>query len=232
MNDRIPARHIISIFAQYHMSALIAIIGIGHVGEAITTALLHAGYHVVVGARDQSSRSVRAAITKHPALVVDTIASAVARADFVFLCVPYEEHESAINAAGAYLAGKILVDCTNPVGPSLTHALGSIRSGTEIVQAAAPQSHAVKAFSVVGYENMSDPDFPGYGKALPAMFIAGDNTDAKRRLSTVLRQLGWEPVDCGGASSSLHLEHMTLLWIKLARLCGQGPRLAWALLRK
>jgi predicted dinucleotide-binding enzyme len=51
------------------------------------------------------------------------------------------------------------------------------------------------------------------------------------RLAGLLAQLGWEPLDVGGAAQALHLEHMTLLWVRLVRMGGHSPRTVWAALR-
>ena len=45
-------------------------------------------------------------------------------------------------------------------------------------------------------------------------------------------RLRFEPVDVGPLSMSLHLEHMTLLWIHMARVQGRGAGFTWALLHR
>jgi predicted dinucleotide-binding enzyme len=209
-----------------------AIIGIGSVGQAIAGSLLAAGVRVVVGARDAASKSVQEAVARHPALTVLPVADSIRDADVVFLCVPFPNAVETVTAAGAVLDGKVLIDCTNPIGAGLSHGLGNAEGGTELVQRSAPNALVVKAFSVIGFENMENPVFPGYGAAKPAMLIAGNSSDAKATVSELVGRLGWEPVDAGPASSSLHLEHITLLWIKMARLYGQGPNWVWGLLRR
>lgn len=201
-------------------------------GTSIATALLKHGVTVVGGARDPTSPKTQAAVASLPGLKVVSIAEAVQGADFVFLTTPYDAVKDAVAAAGDGLKGKIVVDCTNPIGPGLSHGLGNVRSGTEVLQELLPESQVVKAYSVIGAENMADPTFPGYGRGKPAMLIAGDNVHAKRAVSHLLEKLGWEPVDCGPASSSLHLEHMTLLWIKMARVYGLGSHFVWSLMHK
>jgi 8-hydroxy-5-deazaflavin:NADPH oxidoreductase len=62
----------------------------------------------------------------------------------VFLATPYLANEDALK--GLELAGKILVDCTNPVGLGLTHGLQSRTSGAQEVQRFAPGAKVVKAF--------------------------------------------------------------------------------------
>jgi 8-hydroxy-5-deazaflavin:NADPH oxidoreductase len=129
------------------------------------------------------------------------------------------------------LSGKVLVDCTNPVGPGVTHGLQSRTSGAEEVQRLAPGASVVKAFTIYGYENFQNPSYPGYD-VKPAMLIAGDDGKAKATVARLCEELGWRPVDVGPLSSSLHLEHMTLLWIKMARVQGKGANFVWAMLER
>jgi predicted dinucleotide-binding enzyme len=64
------------------------------------------------------------------------------------------------------------------------------------------------------------------------LLLAGNDQAAKETVGVLCEQLGWEPVDTGNISMSLHLEHMTLLWIKMARVQGRGAGLVWARLRR
>jgi predicted dinucleotide-binding enzyme len=100
------------------------------------------------------------------------------------------------------------------------------------IQAAAPGARVVKAFTIYGFENFIDSSYPGYGDLRPAMLLAGNDSAANATVAQLCRDLGWEPVDTGPLSSSLHLEHLTLLWIKMARVQGQGSNLVWARLRR
>jgi predicted dinucleotide-binding enzyme len=113
----------------------------------------------------------------------------------------------------------------------LTHSLPS-GSGSEQVQKLVPAAKVVKAFTIYGYENFEDFRYPGYGDLKPAMLIAGDDTGAKALVAGLIEQLGWRPVDTGPLSSALHLEHLTLLWIKMARVQGRGAGFVWAMLER
>jgi predicted dinucleotide-binding enzyme len=124
----------------------------------------------------------------------------------------------------------LLIDATNPVAPGLTHGLGSRQSGAERVAALAPGAVVVKAFSVYGYENLSDPP-TGPHAIRPAMPYAGDNPDAKATVAALLTDLGWEPLDAGPLRAAVDLEHLTLLWVRMVRAGGLDPRLVWAALR-
>jgi len=208
----------------------IAFIGSGQVGSALADNLVRAGHDVVLAARDPGSESVRAALARQPRLTVGAPAAAVAAADLIFLATPYNANATAL--AGLDLRGKVLVDCTNPVGPGLSHGLASRTSGAETVQQLAPGARVVKAFTIYGWENFADSAYPGYGDLRPVMLVAGDDAAANTRVGTLCQELGWEPLDCGPLANALHLEHLTLLWIKLARAQGRGPDFAWAMLRR
>jgi hypothetical protein len=47
-----------------------------------------------------------------------------------------------------------------------------------------------------------------------------------------IAQLGWHPLDVGGLEQALHLEHMTLLWVRMVRVMGQSPHRVWAMLTR
>lgn len=209
----------------------IAFLGIGQVGAALAAALIRHGHRVTVAARDPGSDTVRAALERIPGLAVQPKRAAVAGADVVFLATPFNAIEEALADAGD-LRGKILVDCTNPVGPGLSHGLRSERSGAEVVRDAAPGARVVKAFTIYGFENFEHSAYPEGGSLKPAMMIAGDDPAAKQTVGGLCAQLGWEPIDTGPLSNSLHLEHLTLLWIKMARVQGRGPNFVWAMLRR
>jgi predicted dinucleotide-binding enzyme len=209
----------------------IACIGIGNVGAGLASSLIGAGHNVVVAARDTGSVSVEAARRKIPQLVVEPLEQAVAQAEVVLLATPFDANEMALQSAGS-LDGKIVVDCTNPVGAGLVHGLANKQSGGEYVQSLVPGALVVKAFTVYGFENFEDSLYPGYGNLKPAMFIAGNDAGAKAAVSSLCVDLGWEPIDTGDISMSLHLEHMALLWIKMCRQQGRGLDFVWACLRR
>ena len=209
----------------------IAFIGYGNVGGALADHLQRAGNQVVLAARDPQSASVQELLTRNAALQVASPSDAVRAADVVFLATPFAVNEAALKPLASELAGKILVDCTNPVGPGLTHGLGNRQSGTEMVQALVPAARVVKAFSIYGFENFENSAYPGYN-VKPAMLFCGNDAAAKGIVSQLIGELGWEPVDVGGIEQALHLEHMTLLWVRYVRAGKQSPHLVWAALRR
>jgi hypothetical protein len=209
----------------------IAFIGYGNVGAPLADHLQRAGHEVTLAASDAGSEGVKKALARNAGLAVAPAAEAVGAADVVFLATPFQANEDVLRNVSAALAGKILVDCTNPVGPGLTHGLASARSGSEVVQGLVPGASVVKAFSIYGFENFEDNAHPAFG-GRPAMLFCGRDAAAKQTVGTLIAQLGWEPVDVGGLEQALHLEHMTLLWIRMVRVDGASPHTVWARLRR
>jgi 8-hydroxy-5-deazaflavin:NADPH oxidoreductase len=210
----------------------IASIGVGNVGAPLADRLQQLGHQVSIAARDPKSPKVQSALNRNPNLLIQPPAEAVESSEIVFLATPFEAIEAALTPLKSALKGKVLVDCTNPVGANLTHGLQSQISGSETIQQLVPDAHVVKAFSIYGYENFENNQYPGYGDLQPAMLIAGNDPAAKSVVTGLCQQMGWESIDTGNLSMSLHLEHMALLWIKMVRVQGVGAGFVWAKLQR
>lgn len=209
----------------------IAFIGYGNVGAPLADHLQRAGHEVTLAANDPGSESVKRAMARNSELKVAAPREAVGTAEVVFLATPFQANAAALDAVKEELRGKVLVDCTNPVGPGLTHGLKNEQSGSEMVQGLAPEAKVVKAFTIYGFENFEDNSYPGFG-VRPVMMYCGRDAEAKRTVGSLIRQLGWEPLDVGGLEQALHLEHMTLLWVRMVRVEGHSPKMVWAMLRR
>ena len=83
----------------------------------------------------------------------------------------------------------------------------------------------------IGFENFIDSSFPNYN-VKPAMLICGNDMEAKKQASVLVEDLGFAAIDTGNLSQALHLEHMTLLWVKMVRMHGHNPNFVWAALEK
>lgn len=209
----------------------IAFIGYGNVGGPLADHLQRAGHQVVLAAEEPLSETARKALGRNANLKSAPPREAVAGADAVFLATPFQANEAALAAVATELKGKILVDCTNPVGPGLTHGLNNTRSGSEMIQSLAPESKVVKAFTIYGFENFENSAYPGYN-VKPVMMFCGADAGAKQDVARLIADLGWEPLDVGGLEQALHLEHMTLLWVRMVRVSGYSPNMVWAALRR
>lgn len=209
----------------------LAFLGIGSVGLALARRYADLGHRVSVLARSPQSESVQKARTQCSVLEVITSPSGLDPAAVLFLCTPFAAAGEALSSLGSALDGRLVVDCTNPVGPGLTHGLDNRGSGTTEWQTRFPQARFVKAFSIYGFENFAADPRATFGRA-PTMLLAGDDPAARREVGQLVASAGWEPLEAGDAAAALHLEHLTLLWIKLVRLGGQPAATAWAWLRE
>jgi len=209
----------------------IAFLGYGKVGSALADHLQRLGHDVTLVTNNPSSESLKKALARNPKLKVGEKKEAVRSADIVFLTTPFPTNEEVLNEIAQELKGKILVDCTNPIGPNITHALNNVQSGSEFVQKLVPDTKVVKAFNIYGFENFEDNRFPA-SNVKPVMMFCGQDAVAKKTVGELIAQLGWEPLDVGDLSQALHLEHMTLLWVKLVRVGGHPPHSVWAMLKR
>ncbi|MFN0062621.1 MAG: hypothetical protein ACKVPX_08895 [Myxococcaceae bacterium] len=66
----------------------------------------------------------------------------------------------------------------------------------------------------------------------PAMLFCGDDASAKKVVSGLITDCGFQPLDVGGVVQALHLEHMTLLWVRMVRGQGYSPGLVWGVLKR
>ena len=207
----------------------LAFIGIGNVGFAIANNLQKKGHDIIVANNDENSETVKKALEQNVNFSTKKIQEAIDEAEIVFLATPFQANEEILKSLT--FNGKVLVDCTNPVGMGISHGLKSEISGSEKVQEWAPDAKVVKAFTIYGFENFINSDYPNYN-VKPLMMIAGNDTAAKNIVSKINTDMGYETLDIGKLDQALHLEHMTLLWVKMVRRDGHHPNFVWAKLEK
>lgn len=207
----------------------LAFIGIGNVGFAIANNLQKKGYNIIVASNDENSKTLKKALEKNSNFYVKKIQKAIDESEVIFLATPFSANESVLQ--GLKFNGKILVDCTNPVGAMISHGLKSEISGSEKVQQWIPDAKVVKAFTIYGFENFRDSSYPNYN-VKPVMMIAGNDLEAKFKIAKINSDMGFDTLDTGKLDQALHLEHMTLLWVKMVRRDGHHPNFVWGYLEK
>jgi predicted dinucleotide-binding enzyme len=194
----------------------IGIIGAGIVGQTLGQGFATLGHDVKIGTRRPNDDKITAWAKKAGAKVsVGSFADAAAFGDVVVLATAWSGTENAIKLAGPKtLAGKVVIDATNPLAPALnappTLAIAGSDSAGEQVQRWLPQSKVVKAFNHVGNAYMFRPQLPG---GPPDMFIAGNDAAAKQSVTDILKSFGWSVIDLGGIDASRYLEPLAMVWI-------------------
>lgn len=207
----------------------IAIIGAGRVGAALGTRWARAGHQVMYGVRKPDDPKITSLLGDTPKGRAGSVAEAAAFGDVVVLATPWSATESALRAAGS-LAGKVVVDVTNPLNENFSSlTVGHTSSGGEMVAAWARGAKVVKTLNSTGSNNMLNPK---YGSETVSMFVCGDDTAAKATVSELVKALGFDVVDAGPLASARLLEPLAMLWISLAYAWGQGTEIAFRLLRR
>lgn len=210
----------------------IAVIGAGNVGGALGKLWAAKGHEIMFGVPDPKSGKLAALLASIGGRArAASVAEAASFAEIVVLATPWSAAEAAIRSLDGRLAGKILVDCTNPLAPDLSGlVIGTDDSAGEQVARWARGARVVKAFNTIGAANFADPVFAGQAAS---MFVAGDDAAAKSMVSGLAAELGFEPVDVGPLLAARWLEPLAMLWIHLAVKQGLGPaRHAFKLLRR
>jgi predicted dinucleotide-binding enzyme len=180
--------------------------------EAIGSLATKAGHTVEVTSRDAAK--ARALAEQFGAGATTGTFGAAPAGHIVILAVPYSAVLDVVKQYGDALAGKLLVDITNPVGSDLTSFVtpeGSF-GAQEIAKAAPADAQVVKAFNTQFSHVLAAG--PTEGHPLD-VFLAGDDPHAKLRVSSFVQSLGLRPLDVGPLPMARTLEHVCLLSLGL-----------------
>jgi predicted dinucleotide-binding enzyme len=213
------------------MNTKIGIIGSGQVAKTLAAGFKKHGYDVKIGSRKADAL---AAFGKEQGIATGTFADAAAHGELVVLAVKGTGALEALKLAGAAnLAGKPVIDTTNPIAEEppqngvIRFFTGPNDSLMERLQAAFPAAKLVKCFSCVGNAFMIDPKFPG---GPPSMFICGNDATAKSKVTELLLKVGWSVEDMGMVESARAIEPLCTLWC-IPGMRGGGWAHAFKLLK-
>jgi 8-hydroxy-5-deazaflavin:NADPH oxidoreductase len=189
----------------------ISIIGLGNMARALADRALAGGHAVEIIGRDQV-KAKELAVALGGATVGE--AGTAPAGDIVIVAVPYAGAAAVVSEYGDALDGKVIIDITNPIAPD---AKGFVTpegsSGAQEIAKAAPAgAHVVKAFNTV-FSHVLAAD-PAEGRPLD-VFIAGDDAQAKARVSAFIESLGLRPLDTGQLPMARALENVALLQLGL-----------------
>jgi 8-hydroxy-5-deazaflavin:NADPH oxidoreductase len=195
----------------------IAVLGAGNVGGGLGRAFAAVGHDVVFGVRDPESTKTQLALAEIPDAVALPPGDAVDGADVVVFAL----RPVAINATVAELpslAGRIVIDAMNRFDAEVT-----AHSTTQDLVGLLPGAKLAKAFNTVGFENYAS----AASRTVPAaMFVAGDDPDAKRVAMALASEIGFRPEDAGGLPNAKTLEEMVKVWMALAQVHGRSVAFA------
>ncbi|WEV58607.1 NAD(P)-binding domain-containing protein [Bifidobacterium sp. ESL0728] len=186
----------------------ITVFGSGHIGAAVAGIGVAAGADVQVIDRDKAKAAAIPGVTASQ--WSDEITG-----DIVILALPYSAEASVVDDYGAQLAGKIVVDPSNPVDfGTMDLALPQgVHSAAEELAAKLPNSKVVKAFNTDFAATLASGTNDG---APTTVMAASDNDDAKKALQAVIEAADLRFVDAGPLKRASYMEGFGALQMVLA----------------
>jgi predicted dinucleotide-binding enzyme len=209
----------------------IAVLGTGTVGRTLAGRLDELGHEVTVGTRDVAATRARGEpdamgnppyrdwAATHSGVGLAGFAEAAAGAELIVNATLGEVSIAVLTEAGRdNLAGKILLDVTNPLdfsaGMPPTLFVKDTDSLGEQIQAAFPEAKVVKALNTMTADLMTHPTRLADGDH--TVFVCGNDSDAKKAVTGLLESFGHTDVlDLGDISSARGTEMMLPVWLRL-----------------
>jgi predicted dinucleotide-binding enzyme len=174
----------------------IGILGAGNIGASAAKLFAAAGHDVRI-ANSRGPQSLAALCADLGENVrAATPEDAVAFGDVVLIAVPWHLKEDAIPDAGPY-DDKIVIDAMNPYDEDFELEDLGHRSSSEIIKTLVPGAQLVKAFNTLFYKRLATEGKPAGTKDRLAIFVAGDDAHAKAVVSTLIDEIGFDPIDTG-----------------------------------
>jgi 8-hydroxy-5-deazaflavin:NADPH oxidoreductase len=182
--------------------AHVSILGTGTMGQAIAGVVTKGGSTVELLGRGDADTAVTG--------------------DVVVLAVPYPAVADVLAQRSDQLAGKVVVDITNPLDFETFDSLVVPADGSAAAEIAAalPQSRVLKAFNTTFAATLASGTV---GDVPTAVLIAGDDADAKALLADIVTAGGLRAIDAGSLRRARELEAVGFLQITLAA----GEKVAW-----
>lgn len=186
----------------------VAIIGTGNIGSKLATNFATGGQNFLLADRDlETARKFASTLDNHAEAV--SIDEAVERADVLVLAVWFDVFKQLITEYGERLAGKVIVDPSNPIAPDTNGGFHKIigeqeSSGQLLANLLPAGARLVKAFGTLSADSLSSAAHRQPDRAV--QFYAADDTAAGELIAELIRAGGYEPVPVGGLDKSVRIE--------------------------
>lgn len=216
----------------------IAVLGTGPVGRTLAVRFAALGHEVVIGTRDVAETLARAEpdawgspafavwLAAHPAVTVGSFSEAAEHGELVVNATNGAGSLAALALAGGdNLAGKVLVDVSNPLdfshGMPPTLLVKDTDSLGEQIQRAFPDVRVVKTLNTMTADLQADPAQLAEGDH--TVFVSGDEAEAKQEVTSFLESLGHtDVIDLGDITTARGPEMWLPLWLRVMGAVG-GP---------
>lgn len=198
------------------------------VGNTLATKLATLGHEVRMGARDKdNAKSTAWAAQTGGAAGHGPFSEVAAWADRVIVAVQGANIVAfASMIASAAVAGKTVIDVTNPLDtskgmpPVLVPELSNTTSAGEALQARLPEAKVVKTLNTMNHQIMVDP---GRVSGVHDVFLCSDHDDAKAETREMLIEFGWTaPIDLGPLAAARGTEGLMPFWLRMWSVNGNA----------
>ena len=186
----------------------VAIIGTGNIGSKLAANFAKGSQDILLADRNlDNAKKVASGLDGHAEAV--SIDEAVDRADVLVFALWLDAFKELIGRYGERLAGKVIVDPSNPVGPDETgnyvKVIGAQESAGQILAGLLPAgAHLVKAFGTLSAPTLESAAWREPERAV--LFYAADDTSSGDLVAELIRAGGYEPVRVGGLDQSIRIE--------------------------
>lgn len=209
----------------------IGILGSGLMGGKLGTLFARAGHDVVFSYARSDQKLKRLARDAKGNARAGTPADAARDADALLLAVHWLRIDDVLEQAGD-LSGKILVTCSLPMNAKDTNlVVAHTSSGAEEVAKKVRKAKVVSAFGTVPSEVFFGVFDARRRKNRPSLVYCGDDKSANRVAATLIRDVGFDPVDAGALRVARYMEPFALLMAEVAYEGERGPEVAYRLER-
>ena len=185
-----------------------AVIGLGNIGSRVAKNLVGGGEKIIVADKTLAKAQKLAGELGGNAQAMP-VADAMSKADVVILAVYFDAIKQLIASHGSALAGKIVVDPSNPIAPDgkggFKKTIPADQSSGQIISALLPAgAQLVKAFGTLSAESLGSGVDRKPERA--ALFYATDHPEAGKVVARLIEASGFSPVNVGGIDKSIRIE--------------------------
>jgi 8-hydroxy-5-deazaflavin:NADPH oxidoreductase len=201
----------------------IGILGSGLMGAKLGTIFARAGHEVVFSYARSEQKLKRLAREAGKNARAGTPREAAADADALLLAVHWLRTDDVIKQTGG-LSGKVIITCSLPMNADDTElVIAKTFSGAEALAKKVPKARVVSAFNTVPSEVLFGVFAARRRATRPSLIYCGDDTRTKALAATLIREIGFEPVDAGPLRIARFTEPFALLVAQLAYEGQQRP---------
>lgn len=187
---------------------MVAIIGLGHIGEAIAHNLVKGNHPVIIASRELEK--AKSLVNKLSGLAtVKETSEAIREADVVIPAIYFNTLKEFFRTYAKELEGKIIVDVSNPIAPDgnggFKKIVGEHESAGQILSNLVPKSaKLIKAFGTLGAASLVGAAFSRPERKV--LFYASDSMNSNPHIEELIVSSGFEPFHVGGIDQAIRIE--------------------------